>query len=202
MSDVSQGPGWWLASDGKWYSPEQVPGYAGPPPVPGPTVGPAGETSPADSAAWPQVPAAPPYPGAQPAGSYGPPPVASGYGTPPGGTGYGPPPDPGYGYGYGAVGPYGYVAVRKTNGLAIASLVCSFFFWLYGLGAVLAIVFGFIARSQIRRSGDTQQGKGLALAGIIIGFVGIALGIIVAVIAIVVVHHCDQNGNCTFNNGN
>jgi hypothetical protein len=128
--------------------------------------------------------------------------AAPGYGTPPGGTGYGPPPDPGYGYGYGAVGPYGYVAVRKTNGLAIASLVCSFFFWLYGLGAVLAIVFGFIARSQIRRSGDTQQGKGLALAGIIIGFVGIALGIIVAVIAIVVVHHCDQNGNCTFNNGN
>jgi uncharacterized RDD family membrane protein YckC len=25
MSDVSQGPGWWQASDGKWYSPEQRP---------------------------------------------------------------------------------------------------------------------------------------------------------------------------------
>ena len=25
MSDVSQGPGWWLASDGKWYPPEQHP---------------------------------------------------------------------------------------------------------------------------------------------------------------------------------
>jgi hypothetical protein len=24
MSDTSQGPGWWLASDGKWYSPEQA----------------------------------------------------------------------------------------------------------------------------------------------------------------------------------
>jgi len=25
MSDVSQGPGWWQASDGKWYPPEQHP---------------------------------------------------------------------------------------------------------------------------------------------------------------------------------
>jgi hypothetical protein len=28
MSDISQGPGWWLASDGKWYAPQyQVPQY-------------------------------------------------------------------------------------------------------------------------------------------------------------------------------
>lgn len=26
MSDSSQGPGWWQASDGKWYPPEQAPG--------------------------------------------------------------------------------------------------------------------------------------------------------------------------------
>ena len=26
MSDSSQGPGWWLASDGKWYPPESAPG--------------------------------------------------------------------------------------------------------------------------------------------------------------------------------
>jgi hypothetical protein len=32
MSDVSQGPGWWLASDGKWYPPQQQPGYQPPPP--------------------------------------------------------------------------------------------------------------------------------------------------------------------------
>ena len=28
MSDFSQGPGWWQASDGKWYPPEQAPGGA------------------------------------------------------------------------------------------------------------------------------------------------------------------------------
>jgi hypothetical protein len=27
MSDTSQGPGWWLASDGKWYPPETHPAY-------------------------------------------------------------------------------------------------------------------------------------------------------------------------------
>lgn len=32
MSDTSQGPGWWQASDGKWYPPEQAPGYQAPAP--------------------------------------------------------------------------------------------------------------------------------------------------------------------------
>ena len=36
MSDTSQGPGWWIASDGKWYPPELHPNYAplAPPPPP------------------------------------------------------------------------------------------------------------------------------------------------------------------------
>ena len=37
MSDMSQGPGWWQASDGKWYPPEQAPGYQ--PPAGGPAGG-------------------------------------------------------------------------------------------------------------------------------------------------------------------
>lgn len=34
MSDVSGGPGWWLASDGRWYRPEQHPDYRPSPPPP------------------------------------------------------------------------------------------------------------------------------------------------------------------------
>jgi hypothetical protein len=187
VSDVSQGPGWWLASDGKWYSPDQVPGYT--PPLP--TMPPAGPPPLVDVA-----PGSPPTP----AYAYGPPPTAPGYGPPPGMPGYGAPTDPAYGYP--PVGPYGYPQPTKTNGLAIASLVCSFFFWLYGIGAVLAIVFGFIARSQIKRSDGRQQGAGLALAGIIIGFVGIALGI---ALIIAVVHNCQNDGcnfHSNFNSGN
>jgi hypothetical protein len=64
-----------------------------------------------------------------------------------------------------------------TNGLAIASLVCGIVgcFW---ITAIVAVVLGFIARNQIRESGGMQQGDGLALAGIILGFVWIGLGII------------------------
>jgi hypothetical protein len=39
MSDTSQGPGWWLASDGKWYPPQQGAAAMQPPP-PAPPAGP------------------------------------------------------------------------------------------------------------------------------------------------------------------
>ena len=63
----------------------------------------------------------------------------------------------------------------KTNGLAIASLVLGIVgcFW---ITAIVAIVLGFVARKQIEQSGE--QGSGMALAGIILGFVWIGLGII------------------------
>jgi hypothetical protein len=167
VSDMSQGPGWWLASNGKWYSPEQAPGYA---PPTGSDFG------------------APPVTGyAQPGPASAPPGAPPGY--PP--TGY---PS---GYGYGPAGPYGFGPVPKTNGLAVAAMVCSFFFWVYGIGAILGVVFGFIARSQIKRSGGVQQGKGMALAGIIIGFAGIAIGVALVVVLLVLVNHCDQGGSCT-----
>lgn len=34
MSDVQQGPGWWMASDGRWYPPESRPALPPPPPPP------------------------------------------------------------------------------------------------------------------------------------------------------------------------
>jgi hypothetical protein len=51
--------------------------------------------------------------------------------------------------------------------LAIASLVCSLLGWLCGIGPILGLVFGFIALNQIKQSG--QGGRGLAIAGIVIG---------------------------------
>jgi hypothetical protein len=45
MSDVPEAPGWWQASDGKWYAPEQfgaaAPPSVPPPPAPGPPMAPA-----------------------------------------------------------------------------------------------------------------------------------------------------------------
>jgi hypothetical protein len=45
MSDVSQGEGWWQASDGKWYAPELHPDYVAPAPAAPPPVPPAPEPS-------------------------------------------------------------------------------------------------------------------------------------------------------------
>ena len=42
MSDTSQGPGWWQASDGKWYPPHLYPPPPAPPPPAGPPPGPPG----------------------------------------------------------------------------------------------------------------------------------------------------------------
>ena len=50
MSDVSQGPGWWQASDGKWYAPELHPDYVAPPPTVAEPGAPPPTSSPAPSA--------------------------------------------------------------------------------------------------------------------------------------------------------
>lgn len=63
---------------------------------------------------------------------------------------------------------------RETNGFAIASLVLGIV-WLWGLGSVLALVFGYLAKSQIDESRGAQGGRGLAVAGIVLGWVGVGL---------------------------
>lgn len=151
MSDTSQGPGWWLASDGKWYPPEL---WTGPP-----MSGPASPQA-APGASTGQVGAAPASPGA-PYGGQIPP------------SGYAP---------YSPYAPYGVLPTKRNNGLAIASLVCSCAGFLFILPAILGVVFGFVARSQIRQSGGRQGGDGLAVAGIIVGFAWIALFVILIIV--------------------
>lgn len=68
----------------------------------------------------------------------------------------------------------------RTNGLAIASMVLGIV-WLYGIGAVLALIFGYQARKQIDASGGRETGRGMAIAGIVLGWVGVA-GIILLIV--------------------
>ena len=58
---------------------------------------------------------------------------------------------------------------------------------------MLGIIFGFIARSQIKRSRGTQKGDGMAIAGIIVGFAWIAL-----LVLLIAFGHTNNNNN---NNG-
>jgi hypothetical protein len=118
------------------------------------------------------APQAPPYGGPQ----YGPPPAPQ-YGAPQ----YGPPSGPQYGapqygapqYGQypqqGAYAPGGqWAQAPKTNGLAIASLCTSLGgFVTVGLAGVVGLILGIVALKKIGTSGD--GGKGLAIAGIVVG---------------------------------
>ena len=70
--------------------------------------------------------------------------------------------------------------VAKTNGFAIASLACGLGQLMFGpLATIPAIVFGHMARGQIKRTGE--QGAGLALAGLILGWAAVILGIIIVI---------------------
>jgi hypothetical protein len=71
--------------------------------------------------------------------------------------------------------------VARTNGFAIASLACGLAQFVFGpIATIPAIVFGHMARSQIKRTGE--QGAGLALAGLILGWATVILAILLLVI--------------------
>lgn len=75
------------------------------------------------------------------------------------------------------------LAQPRTNGMAIASMVLGIL-WLYGIGSILALVFGYSAKSQIDGSGGTQGGRGFAIAGIVLGWVGVGGTILIIAIAV------------------
>jgi hypothetical protein len=123
----------------------------------------------------------PPPPPPGPPGApnpFAPPPPA----PPPGYPQWGPPgqyPGP-----YPPSGPWGQ---KSTNGFAIAALVLGIAGWIVcGVGSILAIIFGFIAQGQIRQSEGRQGGEGMAKAGIILGFIGVALIAVYFIVAVAV----------------
>ncbi len=130
------------------------------------------------------TPPAPPY-GQQ---GYGQP--ASG---PPGGyapSGYGQAPYGGYVY---PSAPY----QAGTNSLAIVSLVTGIIGGFCGIGWIAAIVCGFIARGQIRSSGE--KGNGMATVGIVLGFAWLALFFLYFIVIFVILAHASSSSSVDFN---
>ncbi|OXM58932.1 hypothetical protein CFP71_00135 [Amycolatopsis thailandensis] len=94
---------------------------------------------------------------------------------------YGQPyPQPGYGYGYGAPQP------PQDQGLAIAALVVSIASLVActGLLSVIGVIMGHIAHSKAKRG--EAGGQGMALAAIIIGYLGIAIIVALALLVVIV----------------
>lgn len=159
-------------------------------------------------------PAQPVQPSAYPPPAYGTPPQpqyaapqAPPYGTPqppqygaPQAQPYGAPQPPQYGapqspYGsapqypqspYGAAQPYGaYAAVPKTNVLAVLSMIASIVgaLWILPfIGSLAGVIMGHISLKQLSTSGE--KGRGMALAGVIVGWIGLALTVL-GVIALI-----------------
>ena len=50
---------------------------------------------------------------------------------------------------------------------------------------MLAIVLGFVARDQIKRSWGRQTGGGMATAGIVLGFLVAAFWLVIMIVAVV-----------------
>jgi len=122
--------------------------------------------------------AAPPTPGytapvQQPTGF---PPPPGTYQAPPPGTYQAPPP------GLPIARP------KPNDGSAIASLIMGIAAFLVCplLLGVLAVVFGYIGKRNIEDSGGTLGGESFAVAGIILGWINIAIFAIIAIIVLVV----------------
>ena len=174
-----------------------APGFTPPDPAP-PTY--------AADAGYPPAVDYPEYqaPGYPPAGGYPPPPPPAGYPPPPGGYppppgvyppppsaypgGYPPPPPVGYPGAYpGYTGGYPYAPVNPNNRMAIASIATSgagvplMFMCLTGIPAgLVGVILGIIALNQIKDTGE--NGKGLAIGGIVIGALLLLFGVLILII--------------------
>jgi hypothetical protein len=65
---------------------------------------------------------------------------------------------------------------RPTNGMAIASMVLGIL-WIYWIGSILALVFGYVALSQIKTR--NERGRGMAIAGVVLGWIAVGLGLLI-----------------------
>lgn len=169
MNDQPEGPGSFEGRTGPPPPPPERP--PAPPPAPPPAGPPARKGPP---------PPPPPPPRRADAGAAGAPsPGQPGAGPAEAGA-------PTYPAAPGAAPPGGPPARQRTSGLAVASLILGIagFTCLFLLGSILAVIFGFAARSEIRKSGGMKRGAGMATAGIVLGFVLIALVVIGAAVFI------------------
>ncbi len=79
-----------------------------------------------------------------------------------------------------------YTGPAENSGTAIGSLICGILFVFFPT-AVAAIVLGHLAQSQIRSGGGRLKGGGMATAGLILGYIGVALIPIILIVAAITI---------------
>ncbi len=70
--------------------------------------------------------------------------------------------------------------VKKDSTLAIVSLITGILGWSIFpfIGSIVAVITGHLAKKEIRESGGMMGGDGMALAGLILGYTAIGIGIL------------------------
>ena len=72
---------------------------------------------------------------------------------------------------------------QRTSWMAIASLVLGIL-WIYWIGSILALVFGYLAKKEIDNDRAGMSGRGMAIAGIVLGWTGVATLVITIIVVI------------------
>ena len=77
-----------------------------------------------------------------------------------------------------------YPAPRQTSTLAIIALVAGILGWtlLPFLGSLGGIIFGHMARGEIRRSNGQLDGDGLAVTGLVLGWINVMLAVLLVLV--------------------
>ena len=77
-----------------------------------------------------------------------------------------------------------YPAPRQTSTLAIIALVAGILGWtlLPFLGSLGGIIFGHMARGEIRRSNGQLDGDGLAVTGLVLGWINVLLAVLLVLV--------------------
>jgi prepilin-type processing-associated H-X9-DG protein len=73
---------------------------------------------------------------------------------------------------------------KETPGIAIASLVCGILSWVCVglLAAIPAVITGHMALGRIKRSAGALGGRGMAIAGLILGYISIVATVVLLVL--------------------
>jgi hypothetical protein len=80
----------------------------------------------------------------------------------------------------------GTIFPAQTSGKAIASLVCGLFLFAFPL-SILAVIFGHLSVSEIRKSSGCLKGEGIAIAGLVLGHVGLAVIPVILIVAAIAI---------------
>jgi len=82
-------------------------------------------------------------------------------------------------------GPYAEPGHGETSGKAIGSLVCGLLFFFLP-AAIVAVVMGHLSLSDIRKSAGRLGGRGMAIAGLVLGYLGLSFIPILIIAAIAI----------------